>query len=115
MLNDSPSPNVTIRKTTPSRQRSLYASSFKIGMQFDDVIIQLGQFGKYQRIQYFLLCIPAILCVFHQLSAVFLSATPEFRYYRSIIIISYSPLDPAKEQQSEYADDTDVDVTLLCL
>ncbi|XP_067931131.1 organic cation transporter protein-like [Watersipora subatra] len=47
-------------------------------MLFDDVVIQLGQFGKYQRIQYFLLCIPGILCAYHQLASVFLAAVPEF-------------------------------------
>jgi len=47
---------------------------------FDGLLLTLGGFGKYQRIQYFLLCVPAgILAAMHQLASVFLTATPEHR------------------------------------
>ncbi|XP_017492014.1 PREDICTED: organic cation transporter protein-like [Rhagoletis zephyria] len=48
-------------------------------MGYDDVINYLGDFGKYQKQIYFLLCLPAISCAFHKLAGVFLLARPEFR------------------------------------
>ncbi|XP_011498037.1 PREDICTED: organic cation transporter protein [Ceratosolen solmsi marchali] len=43
-------------------------------MAYDDVISKMGQFGKYQRRIYLLLCLPAISCAFHKLAGVFLGA-----------------------------------------
>ncbi|XP_014247403.1 organic cation transporter protein isoform X2 [Cimex lectularius] len=43
-------------------------------MAYDDVIISLGQFGRYQKRIYLLLCLPAISCALHKLSGVFLQA-----------------------------------------
>ncbi|KAM7361200.1 organic cation transporter protein-like [Cochliomyia hominivorax] len=48
-------------------------------MGYDDVIKYLGDFGRYQKQIYFLLCLPAILCAFHKLAGVFLLARPDFR------------------------------------
>nr|CAH7722373.1 unnamed protein product [Callosobruchus chinensis] len=48
-------------------------------MGYDDVIPLLGDFGKYQRRIYLLLCIPAISCAFHKLGNVFLIAEPSYR------------------------------------
>jgi MFS transporter, OCT family, solute carrier family 22 (organic cation transporter), member 4/5 len=48
-------------------------------MGYDDVIPHLGEFGKYQRKIYFLLCLPAITCAFHKLVNVFLQAKPDHR------------------------------------
>jgi len=48
-------------------------------MGYDDVIPYLGEFGKYQRRIYFLLCLTAIPCAFHKLAGVFLLATPHHR------------------------------------
>lgn len=48
-------------------------------MGYDDVIPFLGEFGKYQKRIYFLLCLPAIPCAFHKLAGVFLLATPDHR------------------------------------
>ncbi|XP_030376006.1 organic cation transporter protein-like [Scaptodrosophila lebanonensis] len=48
-------------------------------MGYDDVIKHLGEFGRYQRRIYLLLCLPAIICAFHKLAGVFLLARPEFR------------------------------------
>ncbi|KAH1003435.1 hypothetical protein HUJ04_003451 [Dendroctonus ponderosae] len=45
-------------------------------MGYDDVISMLGDFGRYQKRIYFLLCLPAILCAFHKLGNVFLIAEP---------------------------------------
>lgn len=51
-------------------------------MGFDDVIPILGDFGKYQKRIYFLLCLPAITSAFHKLGNVFLLAEPQYRCKR---------------------------------
>ncbi|KRT86152.1 membrane transporter [Oryctes borbonicus] len=48
-------------------------------MGYDDVIPVLGDFGRYQRRIYLLLCFPAIICAFHKLANVFIQARPDFR------------------------------------
>ena len=50
-------------------------------MNYDDVLPYLsrGDFGKYQKKIYILLCLPSILCAFHKLSGVFLLAVPDHR------------------------------------
>ncbi|XP_055382787.1 organic cation transporter protein-like [Condylostylus longicornis] len=48
-------------------------------MGFDDVITHLGEFGRYQKRIYVLVCLPAISCAFHKLAGVFLLAKPEHR------------------------------------
>lgn len=48
-------------------------------MGYDDVIPMIGDFGRYQKRIYFLLCLPAIICAFHKLGNVFLIAEPLYR------------------------------------
>ncbi|KAH8381366.1 hypothetical protein KR093_003477 [Drosophila rubida] len=48
-------------------------------MGYDDVITHLGEFGRYQKRIYLLLCLPAIVCAFHKLAGVFLLARPDYR------------------------------------
>ncbi|XP_012259249.2 organic cation transporter protein-like [Athalia rosae] len=48
-------------------------------MGYDDVIQHMGDFGRYQRRIYFLLCLPAISCAFHKMGGVFLTAKTDFR------------------------------------
>uniref|UniRef100_A0A1A9VYD9 Major facilitator superfamily (MFS) profile domain-containing protein n=1 Tax=Glossina austeni TaxID=7395 RepID=A0A1A9VYD9_GLOAU len=48
-------------------------------MGYDDVLIRLGDFGKYQKIIYFLICLTSIICAFHKLAGVFLLAKPDYR------------------------------------
>lgn len=48
-------------------------------MGYDDVIPMLGNFGRYQRRIYLLLCLPAVLCAFHKLSNMFLQAKVNHR------------------------------------
>lgn len=48
-------------------------------MGYDDVLAYLGDFGKYQQIIYFLICLTSITCAFHKLAGVFLLAKPDFR------------------------------------
>ena len=50
-------------------------------MNYDDVLPYLsrGDFGKYQKKIYILLCLPTIVCAFHKLAGVFLLAVPDHR------------------------------------
>ncbi|XP_034186659.1 organic cation transporter [Osmia lignaria lignaria] len=43
-------------------------------MAYDDVILRMGEFGRYQRRIYLMLCLPAISCAFHKVAGVFLGA-----------------------------------------
>ncbi|XP_054275227.1 organic cation transporter 1-like [Macrosteles quadrilineatus] len=47
-------------------------------VDFDDVLVQIGERGRYQHVMYYLLCIPATLpAAFLAFSQVFVSATPD--------------------------------------
>lgn len=50
-------------------------------MNYDDVLpfLSRGDFGKYQKKIYVLLCLPTIICAFHKLAGVFLLAVPDHR------------------------------------
>ncbi|XP_068085491.1 organic cation transporter protein isoform X2 [Anabrus simplex] len=48
-------------------------------MAFDDVLSHLGEFGRYQKRIYFLLCLPGISCALHKLAGVFLQAKADHR------------------------------------
>ncbi|XP_017143860.1 organic cation transporter-like protein [Drosophila miranda] len=48
-------------------------------MGYDEAIIKLGDFGRYQKIIYFLICLTSIPVAFHKLAGVFLLAKPDFR------------------------------------
>ncbi|KAF4533495.1 hypothetical protein B566_EDAN000980 [Ephemera danica] len=48
-------------------------------MGFDEVLTHLGEFGRYQRRIYLLLCLPAISCALHKLAWVFLGARAAHR------------------------------------
>ncbi|KAH8347198.1 hypothetical protein KR059_006564 [Drosophila kikkawai] len=48
-------------------------------MGYDEAIIKLGDFGRYQKIIYFLVCLTSIPVAFHKLAGVFLLAKPDFR------------------------------------
>lgn len=46
----------------------------------DRILVELGQFGKFQIINYFLLCIPVALSAIYALSYVFTAGDLEYRY-----------------------------------
>ncbi|XP_034487003.1 organic cation transporter-like protein [Drosophila innubila] len=48
-------------------------------MGYDEVIVQLGDFGRYQKIIYLLIALTSIPVAFHKLAGVFLLAKPDFR------------------------------------
>nr|CAD7577786.1 unnamed protein product [Timema californicum] len=51
----------------------------KTNALYEDIFHYLGEFGRYQKRLYFLLCLPAISCALHKLGGVFLQAKPAFR------------------------------------
>jgi len=50
-----------------------------VTMNFDEVLIEIGEFGTYQKRIYFLLCLPSINAVIFMTISVFLMATPDHR------------------------------------
>ncbi|KAI8045775.1 organic cation transporter-like protein [Drosophila gunungcola] len=48
-------------------------------MGYDEAIVHLGEFGRYQKIIYFLICLTSIPVAFHKLAGPFLLAKPDFR------------------------------------
>lgn len=48
-------------------------------MGYEDLFTYIGDFGRYQKRIYFLLCLTAIPCGFHKLAGVFLMARPDHR------------------------------------
>lgn len=49
-------------------------------MKFDEIFIQIGEFGKYQKIVYFLLCLTAIHSGIFMTMSVFILGEPKHRY-----------------------------------
>lgn len=49
-------------------------------MDFDELLVKLGEFGKYQKQLYILLCIPGISCGIFMVISVFLMGEPIHRY-----------------------------------
>lgn len=48
-------------------------------MTYDDLVLHIKDFGRYQRRIYLLLCLPIITCAFHFMSGVFLAASTNYR------------------------------------
>lgn len=48
-------------------------------MGYDEIILLVGNFGRYQRRVFAVLLLPAIACAFHEMGGVFLGAKPDFR------------------------------------
>lgn len=64
-------------------------------MGYDEVLTHLGDFGRYQKIIYFLICLTSITCAFHKLAGVFLLAKPDFR--------CVLPFEEVSEKEVTYA------------
>lgn len=48
-------------------------------VDFDRVLNHVGEFGRYQKLFFLLLCLPAIICSYFSLMSTFLTITPSFR------------------------------------
>lgn len=60
-------------------------------MNFDDILIKLGEFGKYQKILYFLtVCLPSATAGVVMVISVFLLGVPKHRSVFSVLVPSLS-------------------------
>ncbi|XP_067929065.1 organic cation transporter protein-like [Watersipora subatra] len=70
-------------------------------MKFDEVLTEIGEFGRYQKIKYLLICCVGITAAFHALSSVFTIYTPRHRCSLSSTV--FNGTDSWKSQSSEHA------------
>ncbi|XP_066993624.1 organic cation transporter protein isoform X2 [Anabrus simplex] len=50
-------------------------------MDFDDILEELGEFGRYQITNYLLICLPVFFCSANSLSYVFTAGVPDYRCF----------------------------------
>ncbi|EDW79680.1 uncharacterized protein Dwil_GK17890 [Drosophila willistoni] len=50
-------------------------------MDFDEILTQIGEFGRYQRRNYLLICLPVLFAAANSLSYVFTAGIPTYRCY----------------------------------
>ena len=50
-------------------------------MKFDDILKDVGEFGKYQKAVYFLLCLPSFATGLFMMHLVFVMETQNYRYF----------------------------------
>lgn len=48
-------------------------------MDFDEILAQIGEFGRYQRVNYLLICLPVLFAAANSLSYVFTAGIPKYR------------------------------------
>jgi len=48
-------------------------------MDFDDILDEIGEFGRYQLTNYLLICLPVFFGAANSLSYVFTAGIPEYR------------------------------------
>lgn len=56
-------------------------------MDFDTVLLEIGEFGRYQQTNYLLLCLPVLFGAANSLSYVFTAGVPNYRYVNNELII----------------------------
>lgn len=54
-------------------------------MDFDRVLQEIGEFGRYQKINYMLICLPVIFGAANTMAYVFTSGVPNYRYLYTYI------------------------------
>ena len=62
-------------------------------MHFDNLMEALGEFGRYQKVRFFLLCLFSIASAWHALNMVFIGASPDFHCDVTAINLSLTPLE----------------------
>ena len=72
LLNDSP-------KIIENDIKESEKASNDDSITFDDILVHLGEFGRYQKIVYFLLFMPTIFSAMHKMAWVFLGAKVNHR------------------------------------
>ncbi|KAH8384562.1 hypothetical protein KR093_001027, partial [Drosophila rubida] len=58
---------------------SLRMSASVSAMDFDEILKEIGEFGRYQRVNYLLICLPVLFAAANSLSYVFTAGTPKYR------------------------------------
>lgn len=48
-------------------------------MHFDELLLIIGGFGRYQQVRLFLICCVGIVCAFHAMNMVFVGAKPDYK------------------------------------
>ena len=48
-------------------------------MKFDELLVVIGELGRYQKIRLFLICLVSIVCAFHAMNMVFVGAKPDYQ------------------------------------
>ena len=48
-------------------------------MDFDQILEEIGEFGRYQKTNYLLICLPVMFAAANSLSYVFTAGTPAYR------------------------------------
>lgn len=49
-------------------------------MDFDQILEEIGEFGRYQKTNYLLICLPVMFAAANSLSYVFTTGTPAYRW-----------------------------------
>ena len=58
----------------------ILALCVSVAMKFDDILVDIGEFGWYQKRVYCLAAAPTILVAFETLSVIFIFYIPDHRY-----------------------------------
>ncbi|XP_030375309.1 organic cation transporter protein isoform X2 [Scaptodrosophila lebanonensis] len=66
-------------------------------LDFDDILTEIGEFGRYQRRNYLLICLPVLFAAANSLSYVFTAGTPKYRCY-----IAECDADISPEYQTDW-------------
>ncbi|XP_015509581.2 uncharacterized protein LOC107216806 [Neodiprion lecontei] len=72
---------VQSRGIRPGIAKHLQSVSSLVTMDFDEVLEELGELGKFQIINYFLICLPVFFSAANSLSYVFVAGVPDYRCY----------------------------------
>lgn len=49
-------------------------------MDFDEILLEIGEFGKFQFLNYFAICLPIVYVAANSLSYVFATRSPNYRF-----------------------------------
>ncbi|XP_055889222.1 organic cation transporter protein-like [Biomphalaria glabrata] len=62
-------------------------------MHFDELMKMLGEFGRYQKIRFFMVCMFSVVSAWHALNMVFIGAAPAFHCKTSELNLTGTPLE----------------------
>ena len=78
-LNITPAEDDTLLDSLPTVEGEQSNIGSNEAKTFDDILVKLGEFGKYQKIIYFVLFLPTIFSAMHKMAWVFLGAKVNHR------------------------------------